>query len=185
MRGDGAWRAEGRADARDAAAMAAATLPLSLAVADVGVRSGVEPWLVLACSALVFSAAVQLLVYQLAAPQPAAAAALAWAAVAMLGLRTVLYAVELNQAIRHRPLRERLLALFFLTDISFLEFRRTVGGDPARALRRYRLTSRALWASWQAGTAAGLATGLTLPGLPKEAVGVLLFSCLFVSVFRR
>jgi hypothetical protein len=44
-----AWRAERWADARDAAAMAAATLPLSLAVADVGVRSGVESWLVLAC----------------------------------------------------------------------------------------------------------------------------------------
>ena len=49
-----AWRAERWANARDAAAMAAAamaaaTLPLSLAVADVGVRSGVESWLVLAC----------------------------------------------------------------------------------------------------------------------------------------
>lgn len=173
------------ADARDAAAVAASTLPLSLAVADVGVRSGVEPWLVLACSALVFSAAVQLLVYQLAAPQSAAMAAVAWAAIAMLGLRVVLYSFDLDRAIRHRPLRERLLALFFLTDISYLEFRRTVGRDAPRALRRYKLTSRALWASWQAGTAAGLATGLTLPGLPKEAVGVLIFSCLLVSVLRK
>lgn len=180
MRRGAAW-----ADVRDAAAVAATTLPLSLAVADVGARSGVEPWLVLACSALVFSAAVQLLVYQLAAPQSAALAGLAWAAMALLGLRIVFYSVDLGRAIRHRPLRERLLALFFLTDISYLEFRRTVGHDPARALRRYKLTSRALWASWQAGTALGLATGLTLPGLPQEAVGVLIFSCLAVAVFRK
>lgn len=178
-------RGAGWADIRDAAVLAATTLPLSLAVADVGVRSGVEPWLVLACSAFVFSAAVQLLVYQLAAPQSAALAGLAWAAMALLGLRIVLYSVDLGRALRHRPLRERLLALFFLTDISYLEFRRTVGHDPERALRRYKLTSRALWASWQAGTALGLATGLSLPGLPKEAIGVLIFSCLAAAAFRK
>ena len=110
---------------------------------------------------------------------------MAWATMALLGLRIVLYSVDLGRALRHRPLRERLTALFFLTDISYLEFRRTVGHDPERALRRYALTSRALWASWQAGTALGLATGLSLPGLPKEAVGVLIFSCLAAAAFRK
>lgn len=172
------------ADVRDAALVAATTLPLSLAVANVGTQSGVEPWLILASSALVFSAAIQLLVYQLAGSQTAVAT-LAWASMAMLGLRIVLYSVDLNNAIRHRPLRERLLALFFLTDISYLEFRRTAEQDEVRALRRYKMTSRALWVSWQAGTAVGLATGLSLPNLPKEAVGVLIFSCLAVTAYRR
>ena len=90
-------RGAGWADIRDAAVLAATTLPLSLAVADVGVRSGVEPWLVLACSAFVFSAAVQLLVYQLATPQSAALAGLAWAAMALLGLRIILYSVDLGR----------------------------------------------------------------------------------------
>jgi hypothetical protein len=94
---------------------------------------------------------------------------------------------DLNRATKDRPLRERLLSAFFLGDTAFLEFKRlAVAGDGSdRALIRFNHLSRTMWVCAQVGTAVGLSTDITLPGLPKEAVNILIFSCLALTVLSK
>jgi hypothetical protein len=42
-----------------------------------------------------------------------------------------------------------------------------------------------MWVCAQLGTVVGLSTSITLPGLPKEAVNILIFSCLALTVLSR
>jgi predicted branched-subunit amino acid permease len=171
-------------DLRNGLVLGFATVPLALVVAKVGLQSGLGALEVLATSALVSSAAVQLILYQIIAA-PNETTPLAWVLIVMVSLRLVLYSCDLNQAIKTRPLQERLASAFFIGDTAYLEFKRlTVSGqDACRALARFKRVSRSMWACWQGGTMAGVWTGITLPGLPKEAVSVLIFSCLALTVF--
>jgi len=171
-------------DLRDGFVIGLATVPLALVVAKVGIQSGLEPLAVLATSAFVSSAAVQLILYQIIAA-PHETSFLSWSLIFMVSLRLVLYSCDLSQTIRDRPLLERLASTFFLGDTAYLEFKRlsAPGQDADRALARFKRVSRSMWACWQVGTIGGLATNITLTGLPKEAVSVLIFSCLAVTVF--
>ena len=86
-----------------------------------------------------------------------------------------------------RTLRERLLSASFLGDTAFLEFKRlALAGDGYdRALIRFNRLSRTMWVCAQVGMVAGLSTDITLSGLPKEAVNILIFSCLALTVLSK
>ena len=157
-------------------AMAAATLPLSTALAHVGVLCGVNPWVIALSSACVFSAALQLLVYQIAATS--APGPMLWITATLLPLRLLIYAIALGRHMSHWNVGRRLVALYFLTDISFSEFQRQLQQGTESALARYTKTSRALWLSWQGGTLVGLLCDRLAWPLPKEGLAVLVFACI-------
>jgi predicted branched-subunit amino acid permease len=178
--------AEKWSDIRDGLILGLTFLPVTILVAKVGLQSGLEPLAVLVTSAFVASAAVQLILYQFVAGS-GETGLLAWTLIVMVSLRLVLYSCDLNQTTKDRPLRERLLSAFFLGDTAFLEFKRLalVGEGYDRALVRFNRLSRTMWVCAQAGTVVGLSTDITLPGLPKEAVNVLIFSCLALTVLSK
>ncbi len=173
-------------DIRDGLVLGLTFLPVTIVVAKVGLQSGLEPLAVLVTSAFVASAAVQLILYQFVAGS-GETGLLAWTLIVMISLRLVLYSCDLNRATRDRPLRERLLSAFFLGDTAFLEFKRLAVAEEGydRALVRFNRLSRTMWVCAQAGTVLGLSTDITLPGLPKEAVNILIFSCLALTVLSR
>ena len=171
-------------DIRDGLVLGVTFLPVTIVVAKVGLQSGLDPWAVLATSMFVGSAAVQLILYQFVAGS-SETGLLAWILIVMVSLRLVLYSCDLNRATKGRPLHERLLSAFFLGDTAFLEFKRmaVAEGGSDRALARFNRLSRTMWVCAQAATVLGLSTDITLPGLPKEAVNILIFSCLALTVF--
>lgn len=177
MSGAGPWRSR-----LETLVTALATLPLSVAVAHVGLQCGVDPWVIMLSSMSVFSAALQLMIYEIAAA--GGAGPLPWVAAALLPLRLLVYSVALGRHMSSWPLLRRLAALYFLTDISYLEFQRELRAGPKAALARYTCTSRALWLSWQLGTLAGLLLDRHGGLLPKEGVAVLVFGCLALGQLR-
>jgi predicted branched-subunit amino acid permease len=163
----------------DAVGLAVTTLPLSVAVAQAGVQNGMDPAVVLLSSCAIFSAALQLLAYEIASAGDAGVVLVL--AAAMLPLRLLAYAAALSRHLADRPLRQRVTALFFLTDISFFEFQQSLVRGSVAAVARYRQVSLALWASWQVGTVLGLMVDPGWLALPKEGIGVLVFACLAVN----
>lgn len=167
----------------DVALLALATLPLSIAVTQLGVRSGIAPAVLMFSSMMVFSAALQVTAYQLGSA--GTAGAMLWLSAAMMPLRILLYSLALSRHMRGMSTPRRVLALFFLTDISFLEFQRHLPNGEPDALRRFAVVSRALWASWQLGTIVGLAVDVSWWPLPREGIGVLVFGCIALSQWQR
>jgi predicted branched-subunit amino acid permease len=163
---------------RDGVLLALTTLPLSFSVTRVGVESGVPTWMLIASSTLMFSAAAQLLLYKAFSAE--VASFLALASIAGIGLRLAFYARHLHGMMSGLGVCRRVLYLVPLTDISYVEFLRS-----AKDLRRYIVVSRCLWVSWIFGTVAAIATGYQVESFPKEAVGLLIFSCLMVAALRR
>jgi predicted branched-subunit amino acid permease len=178
--------AERWADIRDGLVLGLTFLPVTIVVAKVGLQSGLEPLAVLVTAAFVASAAVQLILYQYIAGS-GETGLLAWVLIIMVSLRLVLYSCDLNRSTKGRPLRERLLSAFFLGDTAFLEFKRLAmaGDGDDRALVRFNRLSRTMWVCAQVGTVVGLSADITLPDLPKEAVNILIFSCLALTVLSK
>lgn len=160
---------------RDGLLLAASTLPLSIAVAKVGLESDIHPLAIVLSSAFIFSAAAQLMIYKgLAGALPSSIALLSAFGIA---IRIALYAREIYPLFAEKTLLTRAFYLLPLTDISYLEYLRCRGSSEA-ALKRYLVISRCLWMSWQIGTITSVSLVLPDMPFPKEGVSLLIFLCL-------
>lgn len=166
-------------DLRDGLILSTGTFPLAMAVAKVGLESGIHPLAVIMSSMLVFSAAAQLLIFQgIAGAMPATLGVLAAIGLAM---RLLIYARHIHAALANQPFLAKVIFLLPLTDMSYLEFIRSEA-SPAAALRRYLTISRCLWMSWQIGTIAAVLITLPHYNFPKEGVSLLIFAALILSM---
>lgn len=137
--------------------------PFGLAYGAYAVDSGLSVSLAQAMSAIVFAGASQVVAVELIAS--GAPALVLIATVALVNLRHMLYSASLAPHVDHLPPRWRWLLSYLLTDEAY-----------AMAIARYRQpdasphrhwfffgTGFALWACWQASTAAGVFGGQAVP----------------------
>ncbi|MCL6625561.1 MAG: AzlC family ABC transporter permease [Alicyclobacillus shizuokensis] len=145
---------------RDGSPIILAYFPIAATFGVVCSTSGVPPILGFLISALVYAGGAQFMLVSLAAsgvpPLPAAASVL------LVNLRHFLYGAAFGPALSAWPERLRLWAAFGLTDEVFALASGRVRAHPPEPARHLSLTF-ACYASWLAGTAAGLGVGAVIP----------------------
>jgi len=147
-----------------------AQLPILLGVAPFGmiygvaaVHAGLSPLAAQAMSAIVFAGSAQFVAVQLiAAGTPPLLVVLT---VFVLNLRHLLYSASIAPFLQHLPRRGKALLAYLLTDeayvVAILHFERSA---PSAAGPWYLAgTGAALWATWQASSAAGIFLGGQVP----------------------
>lgn len=155
-------RAEFLRGLRDQLPILLGVVPFGLIFGALAVSAGIPPLEAQAFSLLVFAGSAQFVaVGLLAEGAPAAVVVLT---ILVVNLRHVLYSATLSPHYRRLPRRWRLALAWLLTDEAFattsLRYRR----PPTDGAHWYALgTGLALWASWQASTAAGVLLGARVP----------------------
>jgi len=147
-----------------------AQLPLLLGVAPFGmaygayaVETGLAAGLAQAMSVIVFGGASQFVAVQLiGSGVPAAIVVLA---ASLVNLRHMLYSASLAPYVDHLAARWRWLLAYVLTDEAYATAIRRYheDGDGSRRHWFFLGTGIALWATWQATTAAGVLVGTAVP----------------------
>lgn len=156
-------RAEFFAGVRAQAPLLAGVAPFGMAYGAYAMDSGLSAGLSQAMSAIVFGGASQFAAVQLiASSAPAAVIVLT---VLLVNLRHVLYGASIAPHVAHLPPRWRWPLAYLLTDEAFamaMARYREPGASPHRHWF-FLGTGLALWACWQATTAAGVFLGAAVP----------------------
>jgi 4-azaleucine resistance transporter AzlC len=160
-------------------------VPFGLIYGATALAAGLTPLLAQAMSLIVFAGSAQFVMVQLfaGAVPPLVIGATAF----VVNLRHVLYSATIAPYLRPVASRKRRLLAYLLTDeafaVSIIRFQRA----PATPAPGWYLAGAglALWATWQASTAAGIFLGATLPpGLPLDFALPLTFIALVVPSLR-
>lgn len=149
------------------------------------VGAGLPPWLAGAMSVIVYAGTAQLAALQLYAagtPLP-----IILFAGLILNLRMVLYSLTVAPHVAHASRRRKLALSYLLSDNGYAHFAARFAGPPdTRNKVDYLLGAcSAIWVMWQAGTAAGVVAGASVPeGWHLEFVVTLTFLALAIAVIR-
>lgn len=151
------------AGARAQAPLLLGVAPFGMAYGAYAVEQGLTETVAQALSVIVFGGASQFVGVQLmAAGAPAAVIVLT---VALVNLRHMLYSASLAPHVEHLPRRWRFGLAYLLTDEAYaMAAERYRAGDRSPHRHWFVLgTGVALWACWQATTAAGVFAGAAVP----------------------
>ena len=149
------------------------------------IGAGLTPWLAAVMSVVVYAGTAQLAALQLyAAGTPLPVILLAGL---ILNLRLVLYSLALAPHVSGASRRRKLALSYLVSDNGYAHFAARFAGPPdSRGKVDYLLGAcSAIWIMWQAGTAAGIVAGASVPdGWHLEFVVTLTFLALAIAVIR-
>lgn len=148
---------------RDQAPTAIGNISFGLIVGAASSAAGMDPWLSMGMSVIVFAGAAQLVAIQLMAQH--APAAIVVLTIAIVNLRMAMYSAAVAPFFRHLPLARRWLFSYLLTDHAFALT--TARFSPDRDVENcdayYLGVTISMWLTWQASVATGLFAGLLVP----------------------
>jgi 4-azaleucine resistance transporter AzlC len=160
-------------------------VPFGLIYGATALAAGLSPLMAQAMSVVVFAGSAQFVIVQLVAQNVPLVVVATTAFV--VNLRHVLYSASIAPYLRSIARRPRRLLAYLLTDeaftVSMIHFQR----EPEEPAPGWYLAGSglALWATWQASTAAGIFLGASLPAwLPLDFALPLTFIALVVPTIR-
>jgi 4-azaleucine resistance transporter AzlC len=139
------------------------SMPFGMLVGSASTAAGMDPWMALAMSIIVYAGASQLAALQLMTQH--APAMIVIATVLVVNLRFVLYSATLAPFFRQFPLMKRILLAYLLTDHVFaLVSTKFKADDPSiHVPSYYQAITYAQWISWQITVAIGIFLGTLIP----------------------
>lgn len=148
---------------RDQAPAVIGNLPFGFITGAAAVSAGIDPWLGMAMSIIVFAGAAQLAAMALMAQH--APAAIIVVTVLVVNLRMMMYSAAIAPYFRRTPTLRKWLFAYVLTDNAFLlvttKFR---SDDVPKHLDAYYLGATSImWCVWQLTVAVGIFFGTMLP----------------------
>jgi predicted branched-subunit amino acid permease len=157
---------------KDAFPTIVGSMPFGMLVGSAATAAGMDPWLAMAMSVIVYAGASQLAAIQLMAQH--APALIVVATVLVVNLRFMLYSASLAPVFRHFPLGKRILFGYLITDHVFaLVNANTNLHSPATSRAQddsaldippyYLAITIAQWISWQITVAIGVFLGTLIP----------------------
>ncbi len=148
---------------RDQAPTALGNISFGLIVGAASSTLGIDPWLSMGMSVIVFAGAAQLVAMQLMAQH--APMFVVVLAIAIVNLRLAMYSAAVAPFFRHLPLVRRWLFAYLLTDHAFAFT--TARFAPDREVENcdayYLGVTTTMWVIWQLSVAVGLFAGLLVP----------------------
>lgn len=160
-------------------------VPFGLIYGATALAAGLSPFMAQAMSIVVFAGSAQFVIVQLVAQNVPLVVVATTAFV--VNLRHVLYSASIAPYLRSIAHRRRRLLAYLLTDeaftVSLIHYQR----EPEEPAPGWYLAGSglALWATWQASTAAGIFLGASLPAwLPLDFALPLTFIALVVPTIR-
>ena len=156
-------RAARIAGARDALAPLTGLMPFGLITGAAATAAGMDAWLAMAMSLILFAGAAQLAAIQLMTQH--APLAIVIATIAIVNLRFMMYSAAVAPHLRRFTRGEKALAAYLLTDHMFaLITARFRARDDTPHLNAYYFTAAGLmWLSWHAMVAIGVFAGTLIP----------------------
>jgi len=148
---------------RDQAPTIPGNLTFGMIVGAASSAAGMDPWLSMGMSIIVFAGAAQLVAIQLMAQH--APAAIVVLSIAIVNLRMAMYSAAVAPFFRHLPVARRWLFSYLLTDHAFALT--TARFAPDREVENcdayYLGVTATMWCTWQLSVATGLFAGLLVP----------------------
>jgi predicted branched-subunit amino acid permease len=138
-------------------------IPFGLIYGVLAIKAGIEPWLAVAISSVVFAGSAQFMITQLvAATTPGALIVLS---VAIINLRHALYSAALADKLRALSLPWKSLLAYLLTDEAYAAVIRRFESDASPHTRHWFLFGAGfgLWFTWQLSCIAGVLLGGQIP----------------------
>ncbi|MBL8510137.1 MAG: AzlC family ABC transporter permease [Betaproteobacteria bacterium] len=140
-------------------------IPFGLITGAASTAIGMDPWLALGMSVIIFAGASQLVAFQLMAQN--APAFIVILTVLVVNLRMVMYSAAIAPFFRHLPPMRKWLFSYLMTDHSFaLMTSRFAKSDPAQQANSdafYFGATSIMWCVWQATVAIGIFAGTLVP----------------------
>lgn len=151
--------------ALDSLPMVLAAIPFGVLFGVLAPTNGIESWIAVAFSALVFAGSAQYVAIGLWAN--GTPAVLVIATTFIINLRHLLYALALVLPFKHLPKRKTVAMSFLLTDETFVTFNQRLqrGLSEADRLPYYLGSAIFMYSNWQLSTWAGLLAGNHLQGI--------------------
>ena len=174
--------------ARDAALVIAAYIPFGVAMGATLATTGVEPWLIITSSTVIFAGAAQLAGIQLLGA--GAGIALVVLTITVINARHLLYSASLEPHLAPWPRGLRMLGAFLLADpiyaLAIARFERPGGAGARREQYGYVFTSGFVClVGWTALTAIGVFLGGLIPeDVPLELAVPLTFLLLLLPLVK-
>jgi predicted branched-subunit amino acid permease len=138
-------------------------IPFGLITGAAATSAGVDPWLALGMSVLVFAGASQLAAISLMAQH--APAGIVVLTVLVVNLRMMMYSAAVAPYFRHTAMSRKWLISYLLTDHAFALVTSKFSKDdsPAEIEAYYLGAGIGMWLVWQAAIAAGIFAGTLVP----------------------
>lgn len=172
------------AGARDELPILLGVIPFGLIYGITARAAGIPPLIAQGMSALVFAGSAQFVVAQLV--DAGAPAAIVVATVFVVNLRHLLYSASIAPFLQHLSGGWKALLAYLLTDeayaVAIMRYQ-----QPSVAHKRWYFLGAglALWATWQASTAAGIILGTSIPAAwPLDFALPLTFIALVIPSIR-
>lgn len=148
---------------RDQVPFILGNIPFGLITGAAAIRAGVDPWLGMAMSLIMFTGAAQLAAISLMAQS--APAAIVVLTVLVVNLRMMMYSAAVAPYFRHTPPLRKWLFAYLLTDHAFaLLTTKFDKHHPPKHLDAYYFgVTAAMWCFWQVCVAIGIFAGTLLP----------------------
>jgi 4-azaleucine resistance transporter AzlC len=148
---------------RDQAPGIIGVIPFGMITGAASTAVGMDPWLALGMSIIVFAGAAQLVAIQLMAQH--APAGIVVLTILVVNLRMVMYSAAVAPYFHHLPRVRKWLFAYLLTDHSFalMTARFKPGGDETNRDAYYLGATSMMWTVWQAATAVGIFAGTLVP----------------------
>jgi len=148
---------------RDQAPGILGNVPFALITGAAASAAGVDPWLALGMSIIMFAGAAQLAAISLMAEH--APGAIVVLTVLIVNLRMMMYSAAMAPYFRHTPVARKWLFSYLLTDHTFALITTKFNKQkPPRHLDAYYFgATGTMWLVWQAGMAIGIFAGAQVP----------------------
>ena len=148
---------------RDQVPFILGNIPFGIITGAAAVSAGVDPWLGMAMSVIMFSGAAQLAAISLLAQH--APAGIVVLTVLVVNLRMMMYSAAVAPYFRHTPMRRKWIFSYLLTDHAFalLTTKFDKHHVPAQIDAYYFGVTSAMWCIWQASVAVGVFAGTLVP----------------------
>ncbi|MEQ1517307.1 MAG: AzlC family ABC transporter permease [Usitatibacteraceae bacterium] len=145
------------------AAFSLGNLPFGMITGAAAISAGVDPWLGMAMSVIMFAGAAQLAAISLMAQH--APAGIVILTVFVVNLRMMMYSAAVAPYFRHTPKLRKWIFAYLLTDHAFALLTTRFDKDhlPKHVDAYYFGFTSAMWCSWQAAVAVGVFAGTLVP----------------------
>jgi 4-azaleucine resistance transporter AzlC len=148
---------------RDQAPFILGNIPFGMITGAAAISAGVDPWLGMAMSVIVFAGAAQLAAISLMAQH--APGGIVVLTVLVVNLRMMMYSAAVAPYFRHTPRLHKWVFAYLLTDHAFAML--TTKFDKLRVPKHvdayYFGATSAMWCIWQASVAVGVFAGTLVP----------------------
>lgn len=138
-------------------------VPFGMITGAAAISAGVDPWLGMAMSVIMFAGAAQLAAISLMAQH--APAGIVVLTVLVVNLRMMMYSAAVAPYFRHTPTLRKWLFAYLLTDHAFALLTTRFDKDrvPQHVDAYYFGFTSAMWCGWQASVAVGIFAGTLVP----------------------